>query len=393
MKQMMFVLFVLVIISCGGKDEAKVASATQGLGSVSINFKRLDERVTKTVIEVSGDDFENLVYEFSDFENNVMLYNIPAGENRTIDAKAFDEQNAQLYSGSVTGIMIVANQITLVKLVLTSVSNEEVTAGDLSLEIVTNNPPEIVSLTANPNPVFASLSVSLNLEFSDADDDDVTISWEAESGSLNDRAIANPVWTAREEAGDVNITVTLSDGKSQTSDTITITVKTDPNKLHLVINEILADPADDLLGDANNDGTRSSTADEFIEVVNNGETTVNLSGFSISDTDNIRHIFPEGTVLLSRQAIVIFGGGTPNLEGILTQTASTGALSLGNTSETVSLLDSSGALLDSHVYGSEGGDNQSITRSPDITGNFVKHTEVNPEALFSPGKTVELNNF
>ena len=38
----------------------------------------------------------------------------------------------------------------------------------------------------------------------------------------------------------------------------------------LIINEVHADPASDLPGDANGDGTRSASVDEFIEFVNIG---------------------------------------------------------------------------------------------------------------------------
>jgi hypothetical protein len=36
----------------------------------------------------------------------------------------------------------------------------------------------------------------------------------------------------------------------------------------LVLNEFLADPVNDLAGDANGDGTRDGSQDEFIELVN-----------------------------------------------------------------------------------------------------------------------------
>lgn len=392
MKQMFFCFLIVLIIGCGGKDEEKVSVDAQGVGSINLNFKKLAHEVTKTVITVSGDDFKDLVYEFSDFENNVMLYNIPAGENRKIAVDAFDDQGALLSSGDAEDIAIIAGQITLVEIVLSPI-NEATEGGNVSLTIITNTPPEILSLTANPNPVFVSETVSFNLSFLDADEDPVTILWEADKGTFDNATVANPVWTAPNQAGDVDITLTLADGTSQTNYSLIMNVKTDPNKLQVVINEILADPADDIKGDANNDGVRSSTQDEFIEIVNSGENAVNLSGFKISDTDSVRHVFPENTILESHQALVIFGGGTPHIDDVFTQVASTGTLSLGNGGETISLLDTQGALIDKHVYGAEAGDNQSLTRFPDLTGEFVKHSSANPGALFSPGKMVDMNNF
>ena len=62
----------------------------------------------------------------------------------------------------------------------------------------------------------------------------------------------------------------------------------------LVINEYQADPADGLAGDANGDGTRSASQDEFVEVVNNGSQPLDVSGFTISDAAQVRFTIPQG---------------------------------------------------------------------------------------------------
>ena len=46
----------------------------------------------------------------------------------------------------------------------------------------------------------------------------------------------------------------------------------------IVINEILADPAADLAGDANGDGVRGTYDDEFVEIVNSSAGSIDLSG-------------------------------------------------------------------------------------------------------------------
>ncbi len=156
----------------------------------------------------------------------------------------------------------------------------------------------------------------------------------------------------------------------------------------LIINEIHADPANGLAGDTNNDGTRDTSQDEFIEIFNNGNNPVNLSGWRIRDNANAnRHQFPNGTVIPSGGTIVVFGGGNPQglFNGSLIQTASSGALGLNNNGDRVSLLNSSGNTITSYQYsGSQGGDNQSITRSPDVTGSFTKHLSLGG-LRYSPG--------
>lgn len=163
----------------------------------------------------------------------------------------------------------------------------------------------------------------------------------------------------------------------------------DPVTQDLIINEILADPAGDITGDSNGDGTRDSTEDEFIEFYNTGSTNFDLSGYVISDGsnggDNTRHTFEQGTVIPANSFLVVFGGGTPT--GFANGTAvvsSSGALGLNNSTDSVILKNASGNIVAQVDY-TDGGNDQSVGRSPDFTGEFVLHTTIPPNALFSPG--------
>jgi hypothetical protein len=163
----------------------------------------------------------------------------------------------------------------------------------------------------------------------------------------------------------------------------------------LIINEIHADPAGDLTGDANGDGIRGAYDDEFLEIVNTTDAAIDLSGWTITDAVEVRHIFPISSTIPAGCAIVIFGGGTPtgDFGGAVVQVASNGPLQLNNDDDTVSLFDNTTQLIDSYTYGSEGGDNQSLTRNPDISGPdpMVKHSQVASAngALFSPGTRLD----
>ena len=166
----------------------------------------------------------------------------------------------------------------------------------------------------------------------------------------------------------------------------------------VVINEILADP-DAVLGDANGDGTVSTSQDEFVEIVNNGGTDLDVSGWSITDGFGVRHVFPAATSITAGCAIVVFAGGTPTglFGGALVQTASTGSLGLNNGGDVVSLLDGTNAVIATYTYGAEGGNNTSLTRSPDITGGtpLVAHNTApgSGGALQSPGTQVDGSSF
>lgn len=163
----------------------------------------------------------------------------------------------------------------------------------------------------------------------------------------------------------------------------------------LVINEYLADPPEGLPGDANGDGIRNSSQDEFVEIVNRTAEPIDLSGYSLSDSEQVRHVFAAGTALPPFEALVVFGGGSPSgsfgnaAENGLVLKASSGGLSLNNGGDTIKLEDARGRPVQEVKFGAaEGGANQSINRDPDADGaSFSRHTNVAEDAgrLFSPG--------
>jgi hypothetical protein len=163
----------------------------------------------------------------------------------------------------------------------------------------------------------------------------------------------------------------------------------------LVINEYLADPPAGLAGDANGDGTRSSSSDEFIELLNRSGEPYDISGYTLSDADAVRHVFAPATIVPPFEAVVIFGGGTPTgsfgngSEYKLVFRASTGGLSLGNSGDTIKLQDAQGHVVQEIKFGpAQGSAGQSINRDPDGNGaTFALHTVVAMDSsrLFSPG--------
>ncbi len=193
-----------------------------------------------------------------------------------------------------------------------------------------------------------------------------------------------------QSAGNLLFQVENPDFGFSNSATLKVLIK-DP----LVVNEFLADPPDGPAGDANGDGTRSASQDEFIEIVNRTEEPIDLSGYKLSDADEVRHVFAAGTLLPPFEAAVVFGGGKPAggfgnaTENRLVFTASTGGLSLNNGGDRVRLEDAQGRIVQKIEFdGAQGGANQSINRNPDAGGaEFSLHTIVAEDRsrLFSPG--------
>ncbi|WP_309887670.1 lamin tail domain-containing protein [Archangium sp.] len=198
----------------------------------------------------------------------------------------------------------------------------------------------------------------------------------ASTGSYTWTVPGAPTTAARVRATDAfGSTADVSDG------TFAITGVATQGKV--IINEILA----------NEPG--GSTSGEFVELVNVGSASVDISGWVIRDDASIRHTFPAGTVLGGGRAIAVFASaagiptGTPNAVA-----SSTSVLGLNNTGDTVTVKTSSAknaATIDSFTYGSglASQDGVSMNRSPDAsaTGTFVLHGTLSSQGS-SPGTRV-----
>ena len=159
----------------------------------------------------------------------------------------------------------------------------------------------------------------------------------------------------------------------------------------VVIQEVLADPPAGMDGDANRDGTRHPGQDEFVELLNIGFRTVELSGWQLSDAGTApasRFTFPDNTELGPGERVVLFGGGSPtDFSGsVFADDGSIGG-GLRNGGDSVFLIDPTASdTIASAAYGSEGGKNQSLVRQPEGRGPFVLHSAFPGNgALFSPG--------
>jgi len=173
----------------------------------------------------------------------------------------------------------------------------------------------------------------------------------------------------------------------------------------IIFNEVLSDGTTD--EDANGDGTIDAVEDEFVELVNISAGTIDISGWTLVETDwNVflpRHTFAPSTQLVAAGAAVVFGGGDPpastatvlyfpsNAQDPGTQYG----LDLDNDGDRIMLRDGDGLVVDELSYGNEGGisatDDESMTRDPDLTGGFTPHTQASGAAgaIFSPGTRVD----
>ena len=162
-----------------------------------------------------------------------------------------------------------------------------------------------------------------------------------------------------------------------------------PACIPLVINEVFYDVPTGDVGDANGDSNRDPGDDEFIEFVNNSVSPLDISGYKIFVTNaSPRHVFPSGSIIPANGYLVVFGDEKPtgSFGGAIVQVASTNALGLLNGGAIISITNSNDDIIETLDYTSFGEPDQSITRNPKVTGNFVNHsTVVGGNPYFSPG--------
>jgi len=164
----------------------------------------------------------------------------------------------------------------------------------------------------------------------------------------------------------------------------------------LVLNEVLATGNS---GDANGDGTTPSFDDQFIELVYNGgvsdPATLDISGYTVSDSDGVVYTFPAGTEIPKGCALVVFGGGDllegrPTLfSGAIVKLASNG-LFLGD-DDLVSIRNTSNQEVAGYAWGTLDPNNGSFVRDPDLTGAFSNHALLG--GFFSPGTLTNASPF
>jgi hypothetical protein len=143
----------------------------------------------------------------------------------------------------------------------------------------------------------------------------------------------------------------------------------------LVLNEILAGPARDWDGN----GAFSSRDDEWVEIENVDLAPLDLTGWLITDGDQIPRYALSGT-LAPGERHVIFGSDSYNWERANGEPAF--GLSLSNSGDKVMLWKVTGVdtvLMDSYAYGShEAAADRSVGRVPDGTGSWALFDGLDP---------------
>jgi outer membrane protein OmpA-like peptidoglycan-associated protein len=107
---------------------------------------------------------------------------------------------------------------------------------------VAQNRPPTVRAQCDPCTVMVGQTSTVTATAQDPDGDPLTFRWTAPTGTFQNPAVAQTIWTAPQQVGPVPATVTVSDGKGGTaSDMVTINVIAPPPVVQLTFEDIYFD--------------------------------------------------------------------------------------------------------------------------------------------------------
>jgi hypothetical protein len=269
-------------------------------------------------------------------------------------------------------------------------------AGEALITASITQPADVdIIVTLNPGGTASESDYTINKT-------EILISAGNVSGSVVLKTVQDAVQEGNET---IEISIkSIIGGISNGTQLVSIAIEDDdvPFVVNIIMNEVLYDPSNTgLAGDANGDGKYAQNEDEFIEFINLSSKSVNLGGYKIFDSSNLltgvpNHLIPANTIIPAGGCLVVFGGGTPTglFGGAIVQTSTSGDLNMNNAGDIITLTDADGTVIVSFdVAPLSDNPNESYTRSPDITGDFVQHHYAREAVFFSPGTKTDGTRF
>jgi len=143
-------------------------------------------------------------------------------------------------------------------------------------------------------------------------------------------------------------------------------------------------------------GNRGENADlaarEFVEIINPSASDLDLTGYTISDAEAVRHTFPAGITLAPGQAVVVYSGDVlpaASLSCAYAIQASSGDLNLDDAGDTYQLHNAQGALIDAWVYDEMAGSATHSYVYDQASLSWRPHIEAEGGLSASPGTDVQ----
>lgn len=216
-------LAAFALAACGTETSGEVGSVDL---SLTLNGAEVDSVQYVVTGGALGSPLEGTLAVQGDQVFGVIA-NLPVGTNYVITLTAYNNGEV-VCVGSSEPFDIVANQTTQVNVVLTCGEETTVETGNAEVNgsfnvVGLNICPVVHSYVAIPDAIEAGGSSDVQIVASDYDGDALSYSWTATSGSFDNAASSDAVYTCG-AAGEQVLTVVVSDGEAGCDQTVEIPV-------------------------------------------------------------------------------------------------------------------------------------------------------------------------
>nr|WP_224243232.1 kelch repeat-containing protein [Hyalangium gracile] len=204
--QVLLAITVVLLVGCAD------SSSETGSARFAVSMRQaLTSSIARVSVTSSAADIPSVTLDLAP-SNGVWggtIGNIPAGSNRSFQARAFDSSGTLLFEGSASGVTLSANQTTLVAITLQQVNPPPP---------FVNEAPLIDSLVASATSVSAGGVLSLWATAHDPNPGDtLSYAWSATAGSFASPSEAATSWTAPASTGLQTLTLTVTDSRGLSS--------------------------------------------------------------------------------------------------------------------------------------------------------------------------------
>jgi hypothetical protein len=195
------VAFLLITVGCDDESNGH-GSAVIGVRSDALSLEDID-RVTVTVSgpHIAPEIVATLTGDSTSGWSGI-IENIPAGDERTFLAQAYDASYTLLYSGQADDVTIIDETMIQVIIYLQQVDPPEP---------FENAVPRFESVVVSSNQVAPDDDVDITATASDPNGDSLVYAWSSTCGDFSDNASSSTTWTAPSIEDLCTLTVSATD--------------------------------------------------------------------------------------------------------------------------------------------------------------------------------------
>ncbi|QAT84912.1 branched-chain amino acid ABC transporter2C amino acid-binding protein [Corallococcus coralloides] len=217
MKRASFSLVLVLALGLALIAGCSATSSDTGSARFAVSVPQaLSSDISRVSVTSSGPDIPSVTVDLVQTEGvwGGTIGNIPAGPDRSFLAQAFDASGTLLFSGSASGVSILADQMTFVAITLQELNPPPP---------FDNEAPLIDSLVVSSTSVPLGRQIRLSARAHDPNPGDtLSYAWSATAGSFSSPSSASTSWTAPLSPGMQQLSLSVTDSRGLASNLLLV---------------------------------------------------------------------------------------------------------------------------------------------------------------------------